>query len=430
MMPSKQQEEEIDFIKASDVFNEEQNKSLFSDLYESGKRHIKRSILRTGEAIAGLPGDVVDIVKFLAEKTGGIQPEENLTYLQKKGRNLLQSFPTSSDLRAQSAEINPQLEPVSLGEEISDEFVQDFASLATTGTGFFKSLGISLAGNLGKGILKDLELSDTTQDLSKIGLMTFAGMFGKGRGINNYIKNLYKQADNAVIAGDTARYSTKGLSSLKSELTRGASNESKRPVLGIIENIESQSVNGIIPIETAMQFDRDINREITSAIKTGDKSKKRYLQKLSSINNSALESYGETNQVWKQNWNQAKQAYAGIAQSEKIQNFIKRNIKPRDYLYAAGFLGLGEGARRYFDIPIPTEKLAGGASIAAGAYAALVSKRLATNPALRKYYQNVLNASINENKVSLLRNMKGLNRVAKKDFEENPFQIYEIEEEQ
>lgn len=422
------QAESSDDLDSFFVSAEEVEKPQERSFLEGVDRRASRYIQRGAESILGLPGDVVQLVRGLAQKLpGGIEPEENFNFVQRGGRRLLESLPGSAELRARSSEVRPGLEPESEFEDVEDEVVSDFAALALPVKGkipFARALGLSMAGNMGKQVVKELGFSEGTQEATKMGLMLFSGMFGKGRGINNHIKNLYKKANNYVPEGAKFKYPTSKLNNFERMLKKGTMDESKLASMNILEDIKAKSPNGIMKVEEAIQFDKDINRAIGKSF--NDKAKRGYLKQLKSAHSEALDTYAKENPTWGESWKEAKQAYQGIATSQDIQNFVKRNANLKNISHSAILLGLEEAA-------IPghaLEKLGALGLTASTMYAGEVAKRIAKNPALRRYYANVINASLSENKAMLTRNLAGLERVAKKEFEKNPLPIFDIEEDE
>src|SRR5690554_1006626 len=157
---------------------------------ENIDRRTARYVRRVGEAVLGLPGDIYQLVRGMSQKFGGITPEEDLNFVQKGARKLADALPGSEELRAMGAEQFPNLEPRDESEEFEDEVVQDFATLALPVKGkipFARAIGTSLIGNIGKEWAKELGIGEGGQAVTKMGLMLFAGMFGKGRGVQNHI---------------------------------------------------------------------------------------------------------------------------------------------------------------------------------------------------------------------------------------------------
>jgi len=420
-------EEDFDsfFISAEDV-KQPDERTFREGAVRRGKRYLHRS----KEAVLGLPGDIVETIRGVAQSVSGYVPaEEEGNFVQRAGRRLVERLPTSAELRARSAEKRPELEPESESETAEDEWVEDIAALSVPIPGLgrvplIRALGIATASNLGKQIVKEIGLPETAQDLTKMGVMVFTGMFGKGRGVNSHINKLYREAEAFVPKGTTFTYPTKKLQNVESILKKGTMDDAKASVMKIVDDIKTKMPGGVMAVEEAVQFDKDINRAIRKS--SNDKTKLGLLKKLKGAHAEALDTYAKENPTWGEHLKEAKQAYQGIATSENIKNFVKRNANIKNLSHAALLLGMEEAA-----IPGALGIKLGtlGTSVAV-LYSGEMAKRLAKNPALRRYYGNVLSASLSENKTMLARNLSGLERVAKKEFENNPLPIFDIEEEE
>ena len=392
-------------------------------LSESLKRRGRRYVARGVESIAGLPGDLVQTIRGLSSSEEIDESQDN--FAKRGARSLLEALPGSAEFRASNAEQYPELEPESQFEELEDEIVGDLAVLALPVKGkipFARALGLSMAGNLGKEVVKEMGFSEGPQEATKMGLMLFSGMFGKGRGVNKHISNLYKEAESFVPEGARLKYPVNKLKNVEKIIGKGALTDAKQAVGDIVEEIKFKSPGGLMKVEEAIQFDKDINRAIGKA--GADKTKSGYLKQLKKAHVESLNEYAKENPSWGENYKQAQQAYKGIETSQNVKNYIKRNMNLKNFTYATALLGLGG---QYLP-GSAGEKIGAIGSTAALLYAGTVAKRLATNPALRKYYGNVMQASLSNNKAMLSRNMAGLNRVAKKEFEDNPFPIFDSEE--
>jgi len=200
-------------------------------------------------------------------------------------------------------------------------------------------------------------------------------------------------------------------------------NDAKQSTLNIIEDIEKKAPNGVLSVEEFTQFDKDINRLLRQT--RGDATKRGYLKQLKKVHAQGGNEYAKQNPSWGEKYQEAKQAYQGIANSLDVQDFVRKNFNLKNLSHAGILLGLEEAA-----IPGRTAlKLGGLGATAATMYMAEIARRVATNPALRRYYQNVIKASLSNNKAMLVRNLEGLDRVAKKEFEKNPLPEYSFDEE-
>lgn len=388
-------------------------------LLEKAKRQLHRIGVRVTAGGAGLPGDIYQTLEMAAlHLPGGITPEEKLNFAQKGVKNLLQGFLSTDEINEKANEIYPELKAEGGVEETADEIATDFGTLINPiggGLSFMKSLGMSVFGNLGKQAAKGLGFDETTQELTKMGSMLFAGMFSRGRGINSHIENLYKESKEFIPAGEMIQLKEKPLNKLKKSLGYGSVNDAKSEALNLIEEIEKKTANGLLIAEDAIQFDKDINRAIQKAGR--DEQKSGNLKQVKKAYAETLDNYAQQNPSWAEKYNEAKQAYSGIAQSEKVQASIRSNLNLSNLKNAAILFGLEE-----FAIPgRAATKIAGLSLGAASLYATEVARRLAKNPALRKYYSNVITASMADNKPLLARSMKGLEKAAAKEFEADPW---------
>lgn len=418
------EDEELGIVSYDDIMSQKTAENFINDI----PRHVARGSSRLAETILGIPGDTVQLIRSIAQSLpGGIQPEEEQNFLQRGLRSVAESFPTSEEFRARTAENRPDLEPQSEGEEIADEVTQDFASMAIptkSGIPFARALGLSVLGNSGKQLVKEFGVGEKGQNATKLGLMIFGGMFGRGRGVNSYINQQYDEAKKFIQPGTKTSYPMNKLDKFESMILQGHMNDAKSPAYDIFKSIKEKSTDGRMLINDATQFSRDINREIAKS--GADSSKKGWLKQLLKVNEEVLDDYAKENPTWAQYRNTAKQAYKGIATSENIKEYIKSNANLNNLKNAAIILGLEQQF-----IPGYMVKQALGAGIgAAGLTVGQVVKRIATNPALRRYYNNVLVASLNENKAMLMRNLQGLERAAKKEFGDSLFDIVEFEEEE
>ena len=419
--------EELDFAKHV-LGTEQQDVEVApqeSTTLQQVDRMLARGITRGSETLLGLPGTVVQQVRSLAQALpSGIVPEEELNFAQKAVRNLVEGLPSIEELRARSAEKLPQFEPESTGEEIQDELITDVASLAHPllgGMGLLKSIGAAALGQSGKQAIKAAGGGPIAQEITKLGGMVFTGLFGAGRGVNTHINRLYQQANRFLPAGARVPYPTNRLTTIAQELGTGAMNTAKTEAAGLIGEINAKLVNGEMTMQEAIQFDRDINRSLRGA--HNDPAKRRYLLQIHNAHQEALGRYAAQNPTWGAFYNEAKQAYAGIATSANVQNFIRRNTNLKNLSHAGLLLGLEET----FVPGSPMAKLAVTGVLGTGTYIAELGRRITTNPALRRYYQNVIQASLTENRAMLARNLSGLERAAKEEFEKHPLPEYDVD---
>ena len=402
-----------------------------------------------GETVAGLPGDIRDLGKFVGEWVGdkarsmiGKEPltdqEKNDIKEQMKpsdwdflGR-LTESLPTSHSLREGITRkyTGEYLEPQNAAEAFADDVAQDFAALALPIKGkipFARSLGTSLVANAG-GEVAGAFGGEDAKNYTKLGLLFTSGMIGQNKGgVKKYINGLYNDMEASIPEG--ASVTTKGLSGklnkIEAVLRKGDPKDiSKQPAMQKIDAIRNKIKSGSLDVDEVIELTKSVNESIygLGELKRGQNQ----LYKIREALHDTAKEYGSQNPDFLSKWKDANQAYAATETSRRVGNWVKKNIKVKDYLHAGSALGL-EAALVGAPAALGTAGAAGG--VAATAYSAEVLKRIAQSPALRRYYTNTVNSALKENKAGLARNIKMLNDGLEKDFKQNPFDTVEFEDE-
>jgi len=417
---------------------------------EEGRRHTGRTAARVGETLLGLPGDVREVTKFagdwLGDKARGLLGKEPLTDEEKSfieeqmkpsdwdllGR-LTEALPTSSELREGVTRkyTGDYLEPQNKWEAFADDVAQDFAALAIPVKGkipFARALGSSLVANTGGEIAGEF-LGEDAKNYTKLGLLFATGMVGRNKGgVKKYINELYTDMRSEVPEG--ARVASSGLESklkkIEAQLRKGdPSAASKKEAFQKIDAIRNKVQGGEITVDELLELTKDTNEVIFSG-----KELVRSQNKLFDIREAlhdATKEYGSQNAEFLSKWKDANQAYAATELSRKVGNWVKKNIKPKDYAYAATALGVEGGL---LGAPAALTTMGGLGGAAATAYSAEVMKRIAQSPALRRYYMNTVNASLKQNKAGFTRNIKMLDDGLNKSFQESPFDTVDFSEEE
>jgi len=383
---------------------------------------------RGAEALAGLPGDIQQLLESassgLIQYATGVDVSPAFEQAQLVGGR----FPTSADIRETVGEAtNYALEPRSEMQELAGNIAGDFATLAIPVKGkipFARALATSIVGNVGSQAAKDLGFEEGGQAATKIGLMIMAGMLGKGRGVKAYTNNLYKQAESAVEQGATvsSRGIERNILKLEDMLSKGIDTPSKTAVRKVMTDMSQKIKDGEVLVEDLMAFNRDIN-EIAGDPALLERGRK-FFNTLRGDVKKGLEEYGKTNADFMKYYSDANQAFAGLKYGDKIKSFVRGAVRSDKFPYAMVALG-------YESAIYPTAALKSAAGLAgagAAVYGAEVVRRVATNPALRKHYLGVVNASLKGNRQALLRNMNLLDRALKKSIDEEPLEVLEVEE--
>jgi len=426
-------DDDLDIISADEYLAPKREKAAQGRTLGQGVARFGERAARTmGETLVGMPKDIFNM--FKAASSYGKRSEESLSFLQKplkKGYEriaaALPEIPGSAELRARDIEESPWIAPESKFEEAQDEVFRDFATLALPVKGkipFVRAIGSALSGNLAKQTAKYFGLGEKPQEAAKLGTMILSGMVGRP-GLNTHVNQLYKEAESLLPEGVTVDYSKslEKLNNLEKQLKKGAVTSSDKTVLGMIKQIKNKVKDGRLAVDESVAFDRSVNDVM------GDpallKGSKKLLGGVKGANMDAIESYAAQNPTWGDTWKEARQMYQGIHQTDAIKDFVTKNMSLGSLAYTATALGMT-------GLLSPVRLLSTfGKAGAAGAtgYGALVLKRIATNPAMRRYYSNILGASLNQNKGMLVRNANKLEESLEKEFEKNPIETVEFEDE-
>ena len=401
---------------------------------EEMRRQTGRTAARFGEALAGLPGDVRELFNSMAVGIPEYLSGEELPGFRKVMEGITGGMvqpPTSSQIReGVTKELTGEaLEPQNKWEEFGDTVAEDFASLLIPVKGkipFARALGTSVMANSGAEIANAFG-GDKAKAATKLGLLFAGGMLGHGQGsVKQHIQGLYSDMRESV--PKNAEVSSKGLSSrlakIEATLRKGdPSDASKQPAFQKIQAIREKMASGMIPVEEVVALNKSTNEAIF-----GLGELKRGQNQLYDIRDALHESvgqYGKENAEFLGKWKNANEAYAATKMSQDVGNFVRRNVKPRDYLHAVGALGLGGG---FVGAPVAGATIAGAGGVAATAYTAEVLKRIAQSPALATYYKNIVTNSLNQNKASFTKAMGQLDKGLKESFEKEPFETFVIED--
>jgi hypothetical protein len=385
--------------------------------FEYGLASAARGIL---PAVAGIPGDIIQTIKLLGSK----EPKNKI---QEYGRKILESFPTSQQLQEKyDVTTEGKYQPKSEQERFFQETGGDIASLlipVTKASSALKAVGVGIGSNLVKEGVKNLGAGETSQTATKLGSMFLFSMFNPN-GAKKFATNLYQKASselpkNAMIS--TENFS-KNLRGLENELSRGLKNiPSKAPVINAIEDVQRNIKEGHININDLTEAKRNLNEQRTIRIYdpeiVRDKKVKTDLKKnygrLSNIIDDAISQYGKKNKEFYKYYQDANKAWAGIEQSKKGSQFLKRHLG--NYKFQSG---LGLAAELLF---YPSAIPATVATIGTG-YAGLKSyelmNRILMNPVLRKYYIKSVMEAVKEDAPVMIKNIKKLDEEMKKqDFQ-------------
>lgn len=392
-----------------------------SILQEFG-RHVARTGARAAETVVGFPGDMINFARFLSEKLpkGPSFLEKEPNFVQKKGQELLGKLPSSQELKEFSSYLTSGFtDPQSAKEELGD----DITSLATSllipskDPTKFKSLlnAIGLA-TVSKGVGKGIESLGggvTEQAAGELGSLFLTGLLN-AKTANKFVSDQFQQARAKIPTGamvNTNRLKT-SLISLEKDLSRGISTTTKTEVKNSVEQLRKKASSGRMDADEIVQSFHDINERINSKklfdeLHTSEKKilKHRYDEFKNEIVKE-ISDYGKSNPSFYKQWKDANNAYATIAQSKKVSNFLQSKLGslPKHLTSTVAielFLGHPKAA-------VATVGAAGAVKTGELLY------RIGKSPKLREHYLNVIKEAGNENLPAVIKNLSALQEEADK----------------
>lgn len=409
-----------------------------SNLAAAG-RHTARTLARGVETVGGLVGNLREFSKSAGEWIGDKarsaigkppltdqQKDELRNQLEPKSWDLLgrfvEAFPTSQDIRENVTQslTGEYLDPQDAGEEISDEFFSDVASLLipVKGAGsklkipFARAIGTALFANTSGEVAKAYGLEPTEAGYTKMGAMLLAGFMGRG-GARKYANGLYREAIDMIPEG--AVMNGKGLlnqvDSYIATLKKGGISPQKQPALSLANQLRQKILQsgGDITVDEIPAFRRSVNDYRFNRQSGLTDSGRYFLDRFDDILNNQLMDYGKQNPAFLSKYRDANTGIAGFKQSNKVADYISKKVdvtqmKPETLLI------LGMHA--------PTPGVLGGITVTAGAAKiAQIMHRVGKNPVLRQYYLNVLESSLKDNAPSMIRNLEKLDIELAKDLQ-------------
>lgn len=390
---------------------------------ETTSQKIRRGLARSGargvEAILGLPGDVQELVLSLvgsgARKLG--VPEETVKTAKEfsKDFGILPGLMTSTEVREKITEplTGEYLKPRSKAEELSDDIVQDAATLLIpmkspkslkVGKHILKAFGTAAGANAASELAGKLGAEETGKTAAKLGSIMLLGSMGRSSP-KKYIQNLYSQAEEAIIGAPKveAKELGKNLKTLEKGLKKGLGAPSEKAVLSKIIDLQKKIKKGRIGVDELWSSKRSINEEMTKALfdtpsKAAKARAKNLFKQVNRDLNKELAKYGQENKAFGDAFKSAEEGYAALQQSQLLGNFIKKNAK---YTPLSPLL--------YPLVQLAPSPTAAGALGGAAAYkTGQIAYRLAKSPTLRKYYSQVLKEASRENAPAMNRALRKL----------------------
>lgn len=401
---SKQQENKSEPENDQDVFSEfrinnPEQKSFISEL----PRHAARIGSRVAETIGGIPGDIQDLIQsgvfYGLEKFSGkkISDESRQKSISKSNR-----LPTSSELKEYSEKTTKgYTKAKDSNEELIDDYAQTLASLIGP-MKFRKALGVAALGTGVKKAADVMGLSKNTQEASKLGTMILASMFNP-KGVKNLYTNYYNNALKFAPEGTlvSALPLEKKLNNLKKKLKTGIGDITENAVLETVEDVSKKIKDGKVDIREMMATNRNINKRMGDPkLLVGGEN---LFPELKKAVNDSIKLYHNPDFI--KSWRSANEAFSGLHESRKLSRYINKHLGNKP-LEKALFASIAETAGGYPEAIVPTLGIAGSAFL--GIKGIELSKRIMSNPTLRKYYADVLKYAAQENSAAMIKSAEKL----------------------
>lgn len=353
--------------------------------------------------VAGTPGTIESLLRSFSKSKIG---EKISTDFFEKHPN--QIFPLPEDVKKFIEKKAPWTKPDTILRDFFEGVAPTFANLLSSGMGWMKSLGVALAGQTAKSATKALDLPESTQLKTKIGVETVMSLIDL-KGALKYISSIEKAAQDSIPQG--ARISVQNtlnkFSKLEQQLAKGAATPQKSEILDIIKSFKKQATAGTMEVSNLREFERSVN-QLRSNRKLfelpGEKRVTGSTRLLNSLQNDIKEAtneYGKINPMWLKTARQADEAYASFHQSQRLSRWIQKHASKTVVPLAA----------ELFMHPVAALKT-GGASVAAlGALkGGELIYRISKSSELRKYYIKTLINAAKGNSVEMNKNLIHLQR--------------------
>lgn len=326
-------------------------------------------------------------------------------------------FPKEEQVRAFTKSLFGDLfEPKNELEEKAGIAFGEFASLVFPFLGkvpakraFLTSLGANAAKETGE----KLGMPEEKSNLLKFGTYVL-GSFLHPKWAQKFYRNRFDAADKAL--PQNARVGTSQLSSeinnLETQFTKGGVSSADRPALQQIQNIRNEMQGDVTPVDSLVAGKRKLNIERGNLIKQlegnkpGIKTAYRNMNLVSKAIDKAIDVYAKYDRTWGKLYNEAKNSFAAVQNSQKASSFLKGKW-PKIALSHAGLSALlGHFAG------IKVAAATGGATIAAyPAYKGYQTlNMIMRSKPLRKEYLNLLQGAARGNMTEVSRSANALDK--------------------
>ena len=393
-----------DFISRSKLISQPETKYSTS---EEDEKQIERAqaqlTSRSIEAVAGLPGDLINFAGGLLGYEPGLPGSEKL---QEISENITGGY----------------TKPKNEFEKKMGGLMQDISLFAIPGAKHYsvaRNIGIpALSYLIGEGI-NYFGGDEKKQAAGKIGSQIVLDVLFHRNALGNakqYSSSLFQKADEAIPKGLSIKTSNleKSLDSLEDAFKLGGERPSTGDALKKISEIRNEIKDGKIDLKNLVAYRPAINEWIDKYkgfdIQASPKIRQKIIHNLNQVKGeviNAAEEYGSKyNPEYLKLSRQANEAYAAYAQSNKISNFIEKHASSKlKSTGAKALLGTAIVA------PTGLAGMAVGGSLGLGSalgYKLFKTILRAKSPTLRNHYFNILEGASKGNAGQVIKNAKAL----------------------
>lgn len=392
-----------------------------------GLRTGARTLARAGEAVAGLPGDILSGIMGLGSyASGGIIP--SMEKIQEK-LPFVTPPPTSQQIREQGTKhyTGEYLEPQSPFEESYDQIIGDATQMLLPGIGKGKvltkiggALAKSTLGNVAQWATENVTGSKLLGDVAKIGAIGLANSFGGRKAIENIKNEKYDLAKKALPETPIidAAPELKTFNEFSQNFTRGAIKDKNWFKDQITDMKEMIGDSNIVDIKGVIDLKKQWNELLNDSSLSANQSRflKHGIKNLKNI----IKRFGKDEPEFYKNFLEGEELTAALRSSNIVQDVMAKHPSLQKYnknpiiknLFGLGMAGsLGYGvAKGIIGLPVAA---AVGTTALGVREAAKAYQLLTKSPIARRYYKNAISAGLNNDIKAMTKDLSKLDKATK-----------------
>lgn len=402
-------------------------------------RNIARSGARAGEALLGLPGDVLGGINSAVEYGLGIKTP----YSRFQEHTGFAPIPTSENIRENVTKklTGERLEPQGAEERFADEVVKDLTTLMAPGKiaskgikgiskfasyfagpefGLGKQAARAAGSNLAKLLAEEVTGSELAGGVAKLGTIALTSLPNFKEALGKRAEELYAKKD-AILAKEKPYVQPKEVSEEMNKLAKwtqsglGEDVEAKDQIFKSIKKLDNQIKNQGISVQDLLEARADIREKLRMDEFTG-KAIPKAIELEKTINNE-IQKYGSKNKPFIDALNEADALYAGKMANSAINDYANQLLDPKKITSNIGKILLFGGAGVAAAPKAVLGALAGfGIAKGVGKSHEYI-KMIKSNAPVRKYLKQVAQAALKQDKGGFITGAKNLDRLLKRQEE-------------